>query len=478
MINIYKKLKHNFLVNFFLLLLIQIILENAIQLLFNEEAIQISISFLFIINLLMFILIKKKYVFFLIQIIIVSLYIIILLPHLYYFNLFSFYTRINYLFYDPLKFIYYLSILAFGMYLLFLISKLQLLHLNNIIHKKSYILILLLIALSFKIIYNPIKFTIKKNKFIVTVINQNKFLLFKKDYQEFKIGEYKIQNYQCIENKNLSPTIRFMYNSHSKKELLLIVESWGVLKDNQMQKEFIRTILSSLSRNKAINYKYGETCFNGNTSAAEGRELLNMNNEESYRAFLDKGVIPQFNIVKYKNKHNYYTVAAFSGSKVYGSNWSNSEGFRRKLGFKSRFYFEELKNINNINHENNYHSVNDEIMIDSLFTQSKIHQNIFAYGLTINTHKPFELDISKLELKKYKKFKDKYSYFFKDSPKDLNQLYRIKEIIEHTLTKLDTSINSFDKILIIGDHAPANTNLNFYNKENVPFLLIKKINYL
>jgi len=476
MINIFQKLKHNFLVNFFLLILIQIILENTIQLLFNEEALQISISFLFLINLLIFILIKKKNVFFLIQIIIVSLYIIILLPHLYYFNLFSFYTRLNYVFYDPLKFIYYLFLLAFGMYLLFLISKLQLIHLNNILQKKSYFLISLLIALSIKFILNPFEFTIKEKKIIVTVINQNKFLLFKKDYQEFKIGEYKIQNYQCIENKNLSPTIRFMYNSDSKKELLLIIESWGILKDNQLQKEFIRTISTSLNRNTAIKYKYGETCFNGNTSSAEGRELLNMNNEESYRAFLDKGVLPQFNIVKFKNKHNYYTVAAFSGSKVYGSNWSNSEGFRRKLGFKSRFYFEELKNINNINHENNYRSVNDEIMIDSLFTESKIHDNIFAYGLTINTHKPFELDNSKINLKNYKEFKNKYSYFFKDSQKDLNQLYRIKEIIEHTLTKLDTSINSFEKIIIVGDHAPANSNFNLYNKENVPFLIIKKNN--
>ena len=70
--------------------------------------------------------------------------------------------------------------------------------------------------------------------------------------------------------------------------------------------KFMNYFLNIIQQNKYLknnfNIYFGETCFNGNTSAAEGRELLNMNDEESYRAFLNKEKNPKFNIVNYKKR--------------------------------------------------------------------------------------------------------------------------------------------------------------------------------
>jgi hypothetical protein len=270
-----------------------------------------------------------------------------------------------------------------------------------------------------------------------------------------------------------------MYNNNLKKELLLIVESWGVLNNTISQQNYINYIEEAFKRNNKLytqyNLTYGETCFNGNTAAAEGRELLNMNNEESYRAFLMNGVKPNFNIVNFKNHNKYYTVAAFSGSKVYGSNWSNAEGFRRKLGFKSRFYFEELQKNKNINKENTYNSVNDEVMIDSLINISTFYHKIFAYGLTINTHVPFKLNKENIELLDYRNFTNKFKKAFDDKLIANDQFYRISTIIKHTLNKISFHNNSFDKVLIIGDHAsPELSSRYLLNQDKVPYLLIER----
>jgi hypothetical protein len=324
-----------------------------------------------------------------------------------------------------------------------------------------------------KLIIPPIVFDINfrnsTQKIAVTIINQNKIIFYIKDYSDFIAGGTQIKKYICSSNQNISPTIKFMYNTKFKKELLLIIESWGKLNDKEDQLEFMKYFLGIIKQKNNFNIQFGETCFNGNTSAAEGRELLNMNDEESYRGFLNKGLNSQFNIVNYKNRNNYFTISSFSGSKEYGSNWANAEGFRRKLNFKGTFYFEDFNNNKFTNHENDYKSVNDEIMIDSLFNVSYLHKNIFAYGLTINTHAPFKLEKSNINIVDYTLFKEK----FKALGEAIDQLYRIKMIIEYTLYKLDE--NSFEKILIIGDHAPPEFSSKTYSNEKVPFILIEKI---
>lgn len=463
---------------FVLILLTEIILENTIQHFFHENIIQISVSFIFIINLILYIYLNNKYLFFGLQFFLLIIYAGILLPHIYFFNVFSFYARSNYILLEPFKFATYLIVLILFIVTIYFYSLFQLKIINKLKSKKSLNYLILILILC-KIIIPPnlylFNFLDGENKITLTLINQNKLAYYKTDYIVFKAGGSKIKNYVCASNNNLSPTIQLMYNTKSKKELLLIIESWGKLNDINEQKKLLKYFedvfnnKTYLSKNFRIHT--GETCFNGNTSAAEGRELLNMNDEESYRAFLNKGIKPQFNIVFYKNKNNYFTQAAFSGSKEYGSNWGNAEGFRKKLGFNSTFYFEDLNNNNPINHENSYRAVDDESMIDSLFSESALHQKIFSYGLTINTHTPFELDKSKIDKLDYKQFKE----IFKGNKSAIDQLYRIKMIIEYTFNKLGQTANSFEEILLIGDHANPEFRSTIYNNEKVPFINIKKV---
>lgn len=402
-----------------------------------------------------------------------------MLPHFYYFNLFNFYSRTNYITYEPTKFILYSVNIFIAIIFIYFFCLLQFIQLLNLIWLKNEIIGFIFLLFFLKLVLAPFNFKIYDRQVLFTIINQNHLVYYKIDYISYINGENKIENYNCGEVNNQSPSIRFMYNNNSNKELLLIIESWGTIKNTISQNNYIDYIKDVFRNNKGLNqfYKitYGETCFHGNTSSAEGRELLNMNNEESYRAFLIKGAKPSYNIVKFKILNKYYTVAAFSGSKVYGSNWSNAEGFRRKLGFKSRFYFEELRRFKNINKENTYNAVNDEVMIDSLINLSTFYKKIFAYGLTINTHVPFKLDKNNVDLIDYKNFTNKFIKNFDNKLIANDQFYRISKIIQHTLNKISFRKNSFDKVLIIGDHAsPELSSRYLLNQDRVPFLLIER----
>jgi hypothetical protein len=242
-----------------------------------------------------------------------------------------------------------------------------------------------------------------------------------------------------------------------------------------------RTLNDFKVLNAEFTTQFGRSCFHGNTSSAEARELLNMNNEESYRAFLELSRPSPFNLVKSKIEAGYHTIAAFPASKKYGSNYSNAEGFRKKLQFQSRFYYEELieNKSANVNKENGYTAVFDEDMIDSLMNESKNYPKVFAYGLSINTHSPFNLDKSHVDTTDYQQAKQLLIKSFRGNELAFNQFYRIAMVIRHTLNRLEKNPDLFDRILIVGDHSYRDLRcLNLYNKEFVPYLVLTKNNHL
>ncbi len=461
-----------------LFLFIQLLIENSIQYLFGDINIHLSFSFLFIINLCLYLRLNNFKIFFIFQLFTIAAYVIIMLPHFYYFNLFSFYSRVRYLFSTPVKFLIYFLLLILVFYL---ISALQFSILQSIYKKRLLLLIFLFFMLITEMIFAPFIFHFNSKKIEVTFINQNRASEYCTDYKRFVNGREIISNYVCKSCNNISPSIKYLLNNTDNRELLIIVESWGELIDPTAQDTcacYIKSLFNSdaYTVNKNYQVTYGRTCFNGNTSSAEGRELLNINDEESYRAFLENDVSSKFNLVNYKNQNGFYTICGFSASKKYGSNWGNAEEFRKKLGFKSRFYFEELRLKNKINQENWYDAVDDEAMIDSLVNESKKCKRVFAYGLTINTHTPFKLDLNNSNLNYYNQIKSRFLYCFHNNLNAFNQFYRISEIINHTFNKLNTNNGLFDKIIIVGDHSnPEFGSRDLYNKKMVPYILIEKI---
>lgn len=491
-----------------LLVAIQIIIEQAPQLILGNPEITINLSFIFIINCGLLLFNSNYRWFYILQYISLAIYAIVLVPQLFFFNMFNFYARMNYIFLSPgnfiIAFVYLLMAAAVISGIVWVQVKLMK-SMGRHVYVMPVFAGLLLIA---KLVAPPVTL-VPWRKLFITYIGNNNIEQIQKDYAKFSKGKTSITPYQCNTTDDettasMAPTMQYLYDTNAKKDFLVLMESWGELADPKEQEKLMRHIQDLFKKHgSALTQQYslelGRTCFHGNTSSAEGREMLNMNDEESYRAFLERGVKPTHNITDYKNQHGYHTIAGFTASKQYGSNSSNAEGFRRALGFKSRFYYEELSQHYPDNKENTYKAVFDENLIDSILNESKRYEKVFAYALTINTHTPFRFDVNNnIDGKYYYKVKRELFKSFKENQQAYDQFYRIASIIDHTFKRLaegatatatattsaaaTTSAQAptatpFDRILIIGDHAnPDFRTRGLYNMKTVPFLIIRRKN--
>lgn len=510
-----------------LLVAIQFIIEQAPQLILGNPEITINLSFIFIINCGLLLFTSNYRWFYILQYISLAIYAIVLVPQLFFFNMFNFYARMNYIFLSPGNFIiafFYLLIAAAVIWGIVWVQVKLMKSMRRQIYVVPVFAGLLLIA---KLVAPPAEFLSARaipisnattgkskpnsaeaeskeplvpwRKLFITYIGNNNIEQIQKDYAKFSKGKTSITPYQCNTTDDettasMAPTMQYLYDTNTKKDFLVLMESWGELAEPKEQEKLLRHIQDLFKKHgPALTQQYslemGRTCFHGNTSSAEGREMLNMNDEESYRAFLEQGVKPTHNITEYKNQNGYHTIAGFTAAKQYGSNSSNAEGFRRALGFKSRFYYEELSKHYPVNKENTYKAVFDENLIDSILNESKRYEKVFAYALTINTHTPFRLDVNNnIDGKFYYKVKRELFKSFKENQQAYDQFYRIASIIDHTFKRLaegattasanaaaKTTATPFDRILFIGDHAnPDFRTRGLYNMKTVPFLVIRR----
>lgn len=482
-----------------LLVVIQLVIEQAPQLILGHPEITINLSFIFIINCLLLLFTSHYKWFYILQFISLAIYAIVLVPQLFFFNMFNFYARMNYIFLSPgnfiIAFVYLLIAAAVISGIVWLQVKLIKSMRRQIYVVPVFALMLIVAELvaptaeirSARANPNASETTVPWRKLYIDYIGNNNIEQIQKDYAKFSKGKTSITPYQCntLEDETtttLSPTIQYLQDTTADKDFLLLMESWGELAEPKEQEKLIKHIKTLFESHgagltKYYSLEFGRTCFHGNTSSAEGRELLNMNDEESYRAFLEQNVKPPHNITQFKNQHGYHTIAGFTASKQYGSNMSNAEGFRRALGFKSRFYYEELSKHYKDNKENTYKAVFDENLIDSILNESKRYEKVFAYALTINTHTPFRFDVTNnIDGKYYYKIKRELFKSFKENQQAYDQFYRIASIVNHTFKRVAEG-NNFDRILIIGDHAnPDFRTRGLYNMKTVPFLIIRRRN--
>ncbi len=499
------------IVKLILLVAIQIIIEQAPQLILGNPEITINLSFIFIINCGLLLFTSNYRWFYILQYISLAIYAIVLVPQLFFFNMFNFYARMNYIFLSPgnfiIAFVYLLIATAVISGIVWVQVKLMKSMGRHIYVMPVFAGLLLLTSLILpditilskhaihdkNIVNNSNEVSSQQDswiywrKLIISYIGSNNIAQIQKDYAKYSKGKTSITPYQCNTTDDettasMAPTMQYLYDTNAKKDFLVLMESWGELAEPKEQEKLMRHIQDLFKKHgPALTQQYslemGRTCFHGNTSSAEGREMLNMNDEESYRAFLERGVKPTHNITEYKNQNGYHTIAGFTASKQYGSNSSNAEGFRRALGFKSRFYYEELSKHYPDNKENTYKAVFDENLIDSILNESKRYEKVFAYALTINTHTPFRLDVkNNIDGKYYYKVKRDLFKSFKENQQAYDQFYRIASIIDHTFKRLAEGVD-FDRILIIGDHAnPDIRTRGLYNMKTVPFLIIHRKN--
>lgn len=469
------------LVNWGVYFLLQLLIENCIKTPLVDGNIHLSVSFLFLLNTGLLFIKPSFRVFFIIQLLSIATFVLALLPHFFFFNIYSFISRFNYIWLKPKEFAFFFLYLIFAVFVIYLIVKAQFNLIKNHLNYSFEFVVLLVFLMAFRTIVQVKLVHRFQTNIYLKGINENKLDLFIDDYSIYKQGANAIKDYTCGKSNAISPSIQYFGDNQTNKELLMLMESWSELVNPQNQAVCIDFLNNYILNNTHLssNYRveFGRICFHGNTASAEARELLNMDNEESYRAFLEFSKPSKYNLVANKIKAGYHTIASFPASKQYGSNHSNAEGFRKKLNFKSRFYLEELLNNKTakINQENGYYSVFDEDMVDSIMHESKNYHKVFAFGLTINTHSPFNLDMSRVDLKDYQKAKSILLKSFDNNLHAFDQFYRITVTIKHTLNYLDRDNSLFDKVLFVGDHSyPDLRCLNLYNKEFVPYLVLSK----
>jgi len=267
------------------------------------------------------------------------------------------------------------------------------------------------------------------------------------------------------ENKLQSVTFETFKNDSLTNQMLILVESFGVLKNlNDQQK--VENLISGVFNKNNWKIKWGYTRFEGSTTKAELRELLNSTGD--YRYLIRNNNL--MSIFKIKNGQGYKTLGAhsYNGSMFERNIWWKNMGIERPF-FKESI---QQKNANKIklNAESPFLSIEDETTFDFLQNESKKNTKNFAYLLTVNTHIPFYISES-TNTKNLQIISNKIENV--TEPND--QLTRIINFLSHVANNLDS--NKFSKILIMGDHMPpfnSKASRSLYDPNHVPYCLIFK----
>lgn len=411
------------------------------------------------------------------------------LSHLYYFDFFNYVEKLPSIFVSKISFIFWIIIILFFAFFIWLCNyliklfeiKIESLEVNKL--KLNLVLAIIL----FSIVYlidslngsslidmgkreNP---TLKIGSTINKPINIGKSLIkdIYTDYQLFKRGQKQVHEIPDFKNLNnhSSLSYQFFYDSKGEKEVLIILESWGLLKN----KELIKEQLAPFYAFDSINYKikFDSSYFEGATVQAESRELLNKEGE-AYFSVINQNKCDIIGLIQKKNESNYKTMAvqSFPGSYSLGYKFNSLIGFQEFKEYK--FFHDTLGKSNNYN--NHYTSINDEEIFSYVFTNLPKNKKSFTYCLTINTHLPFALSKQEKNRTEFLNLKKKYSAIF-PSEQTIERYYRMKQELIFLAQLIKNS--EADRILIIGDHAPPfifKEERKLYKPNLVPAIFIEK----
>ncbi len=265
-----------------------------------------------------------------------------------------------------------------------------------------------------------------------------------------------------------SITFKTFKGDNRGSQLLVVVESFGLIQDTTVYKSFFSSIVNEFQK-KNWKCAVGRTPFKGSTTSSELRELLNLSGD--YRFFLNKGESKNYrSIFDLKLNHGYQTIGVHS----YRGQMFERDLWWKNIGIRSSYFMEDIllnKNYRlQLNYETPFTSCQDEDAFD--FIQSKVGiQKVFGYLLCENSHLPFNGDFKDQEVPGIFR---KSSYSLSDEA--INQLIRIKEFLGYLAKNLDKS--KWSKVLIVGDHMPPyvrKTDRDFYSDEQVPYLLIEQL---
>ena len=255
----------------------------------------------------------------------------------------------------------------------------------------------------------------------------------------------------------------------TSNQMLLIVESFGLINDSLKREQFQKDISDVFA---SMNWKttWGKTLFTGSTTRAELRELLNCVGD--YRYFINSKQTKNFmSIFQIKKKQGYNIKAIHS----YKANMFERATWWKNIGADEVFFSEDILLANNfknkLNSESPFISVNDEDAFDFIQSKTVKSGKQFAYFLTVNSHLPFKGKLNKPNFSKYFDI-DKETDFSEEAK---NQNKKIMSFLVYVASHLDH--NKFQKVLIVGDHMPPFVKKDdraFYNNKFVPYCIITR----
>lgn len=276
-------------------------------------------------------------------------------------------------------------------------------------------------------------------------------------------------------NIKKSITYRTFANDTTGNQLLILVESWG-LPARYDHRQSIQDAILNVASKSGWNAEFGSTEFEGSTTSAELRELLNLSG--NFRYFLNPDSAARVeSIFTIKKKQGFSTMAAhsFSGRMFWRVGWW------RNIGIDSAFFLEDIvkrKKLKSrsLNYATPFVSVNDEDTYSFISSISAPNgQKKFVYFLTENSHLPFhEPRQAETETRRFDTT-DAQILSFTDalSTEGIDQLKRVQQLVFFFIQSSQSK--QWSKILIMGDHMPPftnNTDRQFYSFTQVPYVVL------
>jgi hypothetical protein len=301
-------------------------------------------------------------------------------------------------------------------------------------------------------------------------------------YRSNLAGSPAVLFYHSLVNRNVNTNAPELFPPNKKSitfkeytldstsnQMLIIVESFGLIKDSLKRAAFQKDI-SAVFETKNWKTNWGKTEFTGSTTRSELRELLNCVGD--YRYFINADHATNFtSIFHIKKKQGYNTIAIHS----YKANMFERPIWWRNIGADEVYFSEDLQLATNfqinLNYESPFTAVNDEDAFRFIQSKTSVKGKQFVYLLTENAHLPFKGKIDSPTSSKF--FSVEKEPYLSEEAKNQNK--RITNFLNYVAKNLD--VYKFQKILIVGDHMPPFLNKNdreFYSDELVPYVIVTR----
>lgn len=256
------------------------------------------------------------------------------------------------------------------------------------------------------------------------------------------------------------------HSVEDKKELLVMVESWGLLKDKDLHNEVLKPMYDLLHKQQ-YRINEGANRYRYLTQAGELREITGY---LSYYYQADNEFNKQNSLFFKKQQQGYHVV----GVHGFSYEFYNRQRIWPELGIQEMYFSDKLKEASLPECGNQFFTgICDTAICTWLLNYAKKQpdRKEFFYWVTLNTHLPLEERTDN----DYKQFAKKWEQKgIKD--KILQLAYQHKLLFGYLAKQLSDPVSPKVHVLLVGDHAPPFIDpdeRNMYDNNNVPWVELR-----